>query len=404
MLFGINIKGAILKYCIYIYWYTYLPIKVFLVRRKKIINVAFVLSDLGKWKTESLYNEMLGHCRFNPIIYIIPYVNRDNKGLSILKDYLKKKKYDYYDLDNGKLFSDIIQPDIIFYQEPYNNIIPSQYVYKRNFSSLFCYAAYGFHWINNEWISNQTLKNFCWQVYYENDIVVKGIPSLMTNKGKNSFVTGLPMTDIFLQPGVIKNNPWKKQDSKKFKIIWAPHHTLLEDSRIHNSTFLTYCDYMIDLAEKYKDKIQIAFKPHPVLITRLYQIWGKSKTDEYYAKWNSGDNTQLVLGEYVSLFMNSDAMIHDCGSFMIEYHYTRNPILFLLNEANQNKDINEFGRMAFDLHYKGRCRKDVEDFIENVIDGKDEMKPLREAFYNNHLLPPNGKSASENIIKAILGY
>jgi hypothetical protein len=89
---------------------------------------------------------------------------------------------------------------------------------------------------------------------------------------------------------------------------------------------------------------------------------------------------------------------------MIEYHYTRNPILFLLNEANQNKDINEFGRMAFDLHYKGRCRKDIEDFIENVIDGKDEMKPLREAFYNNHLLPPNGKSASENIIKAILGY
>ncbi len=403
MLFGFDVTNIIYRTTLSLYRYVYLPVRVFMIRRKKVIKVAFVVSDLGKWKTESLFNAMSNHCRFEPIILVCPYLEYDNSVINVLTSYLRKKNYKFFQLGEKQILSDVFNPDIIFYQEPYKNIIEVNKFYIKNLTSLFCYAAYGFHWNQIKWILNQPLLNFCWQIYYENEIAMRGISTYMTNGGKNCIITGLPMSDVFLQPLSNYNNPWKKQDKRKYRIIWAPHHTILNETLFCYSTFLSYCDYMLGFAGKYKDMIQIAFKPHPLLLTKLYEIWGKEKTDSYYAKWRDGSNTQLELGEYVGLFMYSDAMIHDCGTFMVEYHYSRKPVLYLLNGEDHYKDMNEFGKKAFDLHYKGSSQEDIEIFINNVIEGKDEMKEARERFYNDYLLPPDGNSASDNIIKAILG-
>lgn len=394
---------CLLKFFVWIYRTFYLPLKVSTLRNKKVISVAFLISDLGKWKTERLYLAMMNHPRCNPMIYVVPYIHYDNNGLVILEEYLNHKRYNYHLLERSQKITDFIKPDIIFYQEPYNRIIDKNKRYKYNLSSLFCYVAYGFHWNDINWILNQPMLNFCWQIYYENYIALKGVSDHMTNGAKNCIVTGLPITDIFLHHKSEFHNPWIAQHRRKKRIIWAPHYTINYDSAFCYSTFLSYCDYMLDIAEKYYDNIQIAFKPHPVLLSKLYEIWGKEKTDNYYNKWKNGGNTQLELGEYVGLFMHSDAMIHDCGTFTVEYHYTQNPVLYLLNGTDHNKDMNEFGKMAFDLHYKGSCEEDIELFINNMIEGKDEMKEARERFYNDYLLPPNGNSASDNIIKAILG-
>jgi CDP-glycerol glycerophosphotransferase (TagB/SpsB family) len=90
-------------------------------------------------------------------------------------------------------------------------------------------------------------------------------------------------------------------------------------------------ELMLELAQAYKDRIQIAFKPHPSLITQLYQHpdWGKERADDYYARWQQMENTQLETGGYVDLFMTSDAMIHDSGSFVVEYLYANRPVMFV---------------------------------------------------------------------------
>ena len=380
-----------------------LPIKSFLVRRKEKIYVGFVLSDLGKWKTELLFQKMLEHRRFTPVVLVVPYLNNDNSGLNQLIKYLSEKSYSFYVYDNERKFSDDINLDIIFYQEPYGGIINERYEYKHNLSSLFCYVPYAFHTIDSKWSLNTPLLNFAWQVFFENSLVLKNVSCFMTNGGKNCKVTGLPFTDLFSEQSFIDKNPWKYQTKPKKKIIWAPHHTILSETLICYSTFLMYCDAMFSLALKYKDKIQMAFKPHPVLLTKLYNVWGKEKTDNYYYLWERGENTQLVLGDYVPLFIHSDALIHDCGSFTIEYHYTKKPVMYLLKDDNHSEELNEFGKMAFDLHYKGRNFDDIESFIKDVIAEIDPMKKEREKFYNDCLLAPEGNSASDNIINAILG-
>lgn len=403
-LFGLDIIHVVYKFIIVFNRLVIIPIKVFFIRKKNIVKVAFIISDLGKWKTECLYVAMAKNSRINPIILVTPYKNFNNDGLLVLIDYLKMNGYNFAVLGSEQKISDVIKPDIIFYQEPYKESIDSNKGFKNNVNSLFCYVNYAFHTIDENWSINQPLLNFCWQIYYENSLAIQNVSKFMTNKGKNCIVTGLPITDSFLLPlSLYKTDTWEGNEKSKKRIIWAPHHTIQNERWICYSTFLNYCDYMINLAEKYKEYIQIAFKPHPILLTKLYCIWGKEKTDDYYAKWANGENTQLVLGDYVPLFMYSDAMIHDCGSFTVEYHYTKKPVMYLTKDEHHAEGLNDFGKMAFDLHYKGRCEEDIEAFINDVIEGRDEMKVAREKFYNDYLLPPDGNSASDNIIKAILG-
>ena len=373
---------------IIIYRTVYLPIRVCKIRQKKIINVAFVISDLGKWKTELLFKAMQAHPRFSPEIYVVSYSNENHHDIAYLIDYLEKNNYPYHKKENTQVFKKQSRPDILFYQEPYSGNILS------NILSLFCFVPYAFHTTDAKWFIDTPMLNIAWQVYYENSLAAKYVSKVMKNGGRNCYVTGLPYSDLFSQPLFSYDSPWKKQDRKKKKIIWAPHHTINSDRFVCHSTFLDYFDTMFFLANKYKDDIQMAFKPHPVLKSKLYRIWGIERTENYYSQWESGENTQLVLGNYVPLFLFSDAMIHDCGSFTVEYHYTKKPVMYLVNEKFREEGLNEFGRRAFELHYLGKNAKEIEDFITNVIEGKDDLKSAREAFYQECLLPPDGNNAS----------
>ena len=163
---------------------------------------------------------------------------------------------------------------------------------------------------------------------------------------------------------------------------------------------------MLELAIRYVEQIQIAFKPHPRLLTELYNHpdWGKEKADAYYRQWAEMPNTQLETGEYIDLFMNSDAMIHDCGSFTAEYLYTQRPVMFYTHDRKAvEKQLNELGMAALDAHYIGGSADDIESFIKDVVIGENDPKvSARKAVYDKYLLPPNGRSTAENIYHDLL--
>ena len=82
---------------------------------------------------------------------------------------------------------------------------------------------------------------------------------------------------------------WKREK----RIIWAPHHTIpTAPNLLEYSTFLDVAEIMLEIAEEYKEELQIAFKPHPFLLKKLYNIWGKEQTHAYYGKWAQLGNTQ----------------------------------------------------------------------------------------------------------------
>ena len=163
---------------------------------------------------------------------------------------------------------------------------------------------------------------------------------------------------------------------------------------------------MVDIAHRYKDKVQFSFKPHPRLLQSLYETpeWGKEKTDAYYRIWQDGENTQLDTGSYIDLFKHSDAMIMDSSSFTVEYHYTGKPFLFTTKNLEADlEQLNTFGREAILAQYVSDSEAGIIDFIEKTVLGSEDPKrPERESFCLKHLCPPNGNSVSENIYNEIL--
>lgn len=404
---------AFLRLLILYYYRRRIPKLVKKVREKEIIKVLFVLSDVSLWKTEGLYLTMLRHPRFEPIIGTT-LITADLASEAIRKynnliEYLDKAGYQHVEIYFGNMR--IINPDIIFYQQPYDGFISEDISYYKQAlrGALICNIPYFMNTlaIKNiyKWVIDLELHRYCWQMYVENKITA-GVGKLSILKGKNIRITGMPIQDVLSQPKEKFNNPWIKQETNKKRIIFAPHHSIPgKESLMNLSRFLDVADIMISLATKYKDSVQFAFKPHPFLRKRLVGEWGAKKTNAYYHFWEEAENTQLCEGEYLDLFKYSDAMIHDCDSFTLEYCYVKKPVMFLVSEEGtkiREEDLNDFGKMAFDLHDKGDNAEAIEQFIQSVIRDEDNKKERRECFYKNYLLPPNRKSASDNIIEAIL--
>ena len=206
-----------------------------------------------------------------------------------------------------------------------------------------------------------------------------------------------------LQPRESFDDPWIDKTGKK-RIIYAPHHSFkgVNGDGIEFATFLDFGEAILAFAKKYQDKVTFAVKPHPFLYIRLLDIWGKEKTDAYYKQWQELPNTQFENEEYFGLFKYSDAIIHDCASFLVEYLYMDKPSLFLVADSNNIEDMFDFVKECFYSHEHGFSANDIEQFINNVIKGIDNKAEKRRECINKHLIPPHGNSACHNIVNSIL--
>jgi hypothetical protein len=379
------------------------------IKKKDKIIVTFFLIHGQVWKLDELFKMMLLNKRFEPVIIICPYIvyGHDEmiETMNRAEEFVKTKGYPYMITYNQETNSwlDVrneIKPDIIFFTNPYYKITNDDYYILNYPNSLTCYVPYSSMICSTPVQYNKPLQCYVWKFFLENDLIHSINKEKSPNKGQNTEITGSPLFDIFLDKNYQPKNVWKHSQTKK--IIWAPHHTIDTCTGIKFSNFLYYADFMIDVAVKYSAEIQFAFKPHPILYPKLINLWGKEKTDKYYAKWESMENTQVVTGDYIDLFCTSDAMIFDSVSFINEYLYIQKPSLFIYNN-DIDEQLNEFGLKALSCHQKAKNEEDIINFIERMIAGiYDPKKDLKQEYYNRYLVPPNNQSASKNIMDTIL--
>lgn len=409
-------KDLMLNICSHqIYHYLVLRPKSERLRKKTRIKVLFIAYTPSMWKVDSLYRAMKEHPRFDVNLLLVPNVGMQDisaraDDLQLLRDYFSQKGYDYVewcDIHGHTQFEKIPpEYDILFYPQPWPGIVPSSLDFEHNRGRLMIDCDYAFHSGNQNWAYNKWYQNAAWLDLYENMATYNLSCKEKDNRGINSVITGLPIVDEFRRAEY--PSPWKAQATPCKKIIWAPHWTITERSSVlpPYSHFLEMADFMLQFAKANIGKMQFAFKPHPSLKKELYKhpYWGKEKTDSYYQIWKDGENTQLEKGEYVNLFMTSDALVHDSSSFCCEYMLTGKPVLFMVkNEERQVSLLNEMGRSAFYAQYLGYSISDLEQFLEKqVMQSNDSKKEERTKVTARYLMPPHGKTASKNIIQAIL--
>lgn len=383
------------------YKYIYTPIRVRKIRGKDKINVLFFLTSLGSWKTESLFRMMLTHPRFTPKILILKGVYFEDSR-NLLRQYCDKYGYPYDEIDETKEnLQQKFHPDIIIYQKPYAGEYAENLEFKYNLKSLFIYIPYGMRNTTESWQWDTPLLKHCWQIYYENKSIYDEYRMLSKANKRSGRLTGTPVMDDLLIPRNKLIDPWILTVPSKKRIIYAPHHSFDPDNQFDTGTFLLIGEQMLELAKSVSDRVQWAFKPHPVLRKKMETYWSKEKIDRYFNEWDKLG--QVVEGGYMELFKFSDAMIHDCGSFILEYHATGNPVLYIDKPGSRmNATWNSTAREAMNLHYHASSIDQIRDFIENVIAGVDIRKDERQGFLNNHFTPPFNQSACQNIIDCIL--
>lgn len=385
--------------------------KVRQLKRKNTINVGFYVIYPSIWKYDRLYQLLSRTDRFNPVIVVCPAVHMGHEHMMQNLDascrMFIEKGYNVvcsYDKEKGK-FLDVkkqLKLDIVFYTNPYNGLIHDKYYITNSSDILTCYVPYNYgNSSDYQMFSNLPLHNLVWRLYLETDAHKEYSRLYARNHGSNVVVTGYPGIDPLVE-GKVSSNPWKPSEIDVKKIIWAPHHTVKPAGKVFYSCFMQYAEFMLEMAQKYSEKIQIAFKPHPLLRVKLNDIWGQEKTDDYFRRWEELPNCLYTEGDYTDLFLTSDAMIHDSGSFLIEYLYTGKPIMRTNNGQDLNELLNPFALDCLGVSYQADNTDDVEQFILNVIDQKDEMYQVRTKFMKERLMPPYGKTASQNIFDDLL--
>lgn len=339
------------------------------------IRVVFLLMDIPLWKTDSLYKRMVDDPLYDPIILAIPRTNNTEINHKVDEVYNHFNNLDYKIVNsfdsNTQTWLDLdkdIEPDLIFITNPHKLTLPRYYI-KSFLNKLTCYVPY-FEQTCDDYsahFNNETV-NFCWRVFQINEFHRQISKEHSFVLGRNIIVTGYPAMEPFYSGEYITNIAWRENDKKK--IIIAPHHSIENSTKLSNATFLANADYFVELANLYKADVDFAFKPHPLLKQKLYEHkeWGKNRTDQYWDFWKNSENTQFENGPYIDLFIGSDAMIHDCTSFIIEYLYVKKPVLYLNNAIRSG--LNKYGQMGFDAVLKAQSSADIDNFVNNVISGQ----------------------------------
>lgn len=382
-------------------------------KSKKKIKILFFVMSIDMWKSNILFKLFLDDPLFEP--YIIPQLLQNNtreqneRIQTNIKEYFDKLGFPFInaiDFKTETVFDvNAFNADIIFCSQPYDSGIKEHQIKSIWKGVLFSYVPYCINQELNPIFYTGLYQNICWKYYCTFQLNKDYESTLLYNKGKNMLVVGHPLFEEIEKNRGSEFSPWKNKEHKKWRLIWAPHHSILSSDVLGYSNFLDLAEPMQQFAEAYQDVVEIAFKPHPILKEKLLFLdnWGLERTENYYNFWRDSSNTILSEGAYADLFMTSDAMIHDSSSFICEYLYTKKPVMFLSKKSNDIRNkLNVLAQNCLDLHYKGYTINDVESFVNTiVIEAKDPLKSERDKFCETFLKKTQYASVGELIYKDI---
>jgi len=384
--------------------------KIEIIRNKERLRVVFIVIHQPTWKTDRLFRLMMEDPRFSPCILVAPDTSRpldwSRMEMQRTARFFSERSYEVHlgshdDAENPDIVKEI-GPDVIFFNNPHGLTYQSLNLDLIE-SQLSCYIPYHIEigkYNNGQDQYNRRFHNEVWRIFAPHKESKETFRDIQARKGANVVVTGYPGLEPLVAEDWNAADPWKPLGLKR--IIWAPHHTIDMPS-LPYANFLRYADHFRELVDDYADRVQWCFKPHPLLKPKLFEHpdWGPERTEAYYRFWENHSNTQLELGEYTSLFRNSDAMIHDSGSFLAEYLYVDKPVMYLWSSPRVVEYFNGFGIEALGACDRGDSESDIRRFIDSVLRGKDSCQVPRHDFLEKHPVSIDGELPSDRIVQEI---
>lgn len=320
--------------------------------------------------------------KYSPQIVICPDVCR---GEHQLKDQYKKtkdffvrkygKKYvvDGYDETTGSFIDLSDQFDIIYCANPYdamvNKVHGVQYLSTKDV--LPVYITYCFQ-PNKYTFGVMSLLEISlfWKVFTDTQYTMSEYRRFELIKGKNVQLTGYAKMDSL--------SKFVSRQRTRKRIIISPHHTIT-NTALPLSNFLKYKNFILTLPPKFP-QVDFVFRPHPLLFINMINegFWTETDKNTYIHNLERVGIEYSVGGDYFDLFVNSDALIHDCSSFMVEYLYMDKPCCFI-KKNNIKALLSRLGNECLKCHDIATNEQEIESFIQRVLsDSYDIHKKNRD--------------------------
>ena len=379
------------------------------------LTVAFLVCDASMFSGESVYLKLKDDPRFACSICVAPRVTR---GEAFLRETLAKTvsslaaRYGdavrpLYEPDTGRALP--LDADLVFSTILYEDQTLPDYTTERlSARSLVAilYYGYGGLFASNEH-KTPFLPNlvFAWRYFVSNEATRAMNVARNPRLADSIVVAGYCKMDRLA--ALCDRTAAAPAEGRRKKVILCPHHTIDKavDGSLALSTFLEHADLFLKLPEMFPE-IDFVFRPHPLLVPRLATAkwWGEAKTAAYREKMAAFPNVEFQQGgDYFASFAASDAMIHDCGSFLAEYFYTGKPQCYLLaSEKTVEEQFLPFSRQLLAHAHKAFTDDEIVAFLRNVVlAGEDPDKSARDAFARREVCV-NHPHATDAVIQAVL--
>ncbi len=345
---------------------------------KRKIVVAFCVSEVAKWKAQSLYDKLERTEEYTPVIYAYPSpldFEQDVSAELLLEEkiaFFKEKNMrvvSVWDSTAQKCVVPQPRPDIIFYQQPWDTPPFPLPLETAGYALSFYIPYYLANHFNTDVCFTNPLHHQLFRYILLNKQEAKHFKSVIKRWRYAGKLLGLGHTIVDILAA-------KKPADNTNCVIYAPHFSfpLKEAKRIVTfSTFLDNGKLILEFAKQHPE-INWVFKPHPRLKYELKENgeWTKAEIDAYYAEW-AKIGTVCTTSDYIELFQNSSTMITDCGSFLIEYSCMDKPLIRLYYH-NDDSPISPILDKLFDTFYYAHNNGELQELLERVICKKEDPK------------------------------
>lgn len=375
-----------------------------LIKRK--INVYFIC----QWKQ--------GYVKFYDVVKeMIKNDNIDVKLIAFpenIKEYPKNKNLKFWQgifgteivinsiTDTGWFDLKKEKPDYVFVQRPYNNYLPAEYA--TNVLSQYtklCYIPYAY--LLSDLRSVVLPKEFLGQLYFyyaENKEEYEYTKKVMSTFNGNhySLNLGYPMLDRELM--IIKETPSafdRIKRNEEQKIIYAPRWTT--NKAIYGSSFFEFKDKIIEYMQAHKDK-KLVFRPHPLMFDNFIQTGEMTKKEVNNYK---GLLTENIIyddeSDYFKTFQDSDVLITDYSSVILDYFILNKPIIICGN--NDESKYTGVMKKINKVLYKAKNWKEVQRILDDLSKGIDNKQINRKKIIYE-IIDQNDGNVSMKIVRSIV--
>lgn len=365
----------------------------------KPMKVGFIVFEPETWdKLDPVYRELKERPGVITEIVIVPSFDQELKLTTKYGPELQFfQKIDpdarkACDADGKFLHIAELEYDYVFYQDPYNEHMPQGL--RSNTAvkySKVCYIPYGFSGAD-VFNPGNTNRSFFRNVYY-GFMDVSSVSDVLNQRYRRNVRQGVQHFELLGYPAFSRFADMPKRAGIK-KILWTPRW--LYDEKKGGSHFIEYKDSYVSLRKKYPD-LEMSIRPHPMMFSNFVREGRMTEQERNsYLEHLEKENIHLSHGEDLSKdFAEADLLITDYSSIIPMFHLMGKPIIYCQSGIQLNKEYTEIAESM----YLADSWNDVEQYLQELLSGKDALRQKREQSIANLMRTHNG--ATERIADAL---